>query len=807
MLADLRFACRMLWKSPVFTFLAVLTLALGIGANSAIFTLIDGLFLRGLPFAEPNRIIRIYGEAKERDMQQMPFSVPRFWHYRDGQTVFSSLAADSGMGFILTGMGVPVQLNGGIVTANYFDLLGVRPLRGRLFLPNEEEKADVALISEHFWRKQLASDPQVLGRSLTLNGVPTTIVGVIPTMPLSWFGPDCEVWTTKPFELPGMARAMLMRGVGYLRVIGRLKPGATNEEAKAALSIVQKSYAAQYPGIFDGSWAPALVNAAEDVTGNLRPAFLTLLAAVAAVLLIACSNVANLLLVRFTARRREIALRAALGASRSGLVRLFICESTILSLAAGALGLLLASWIISAAPKLAGNNVPLEPNLTLHWPVFLFTLVLSLGTGLAMGLYPAWQSSRTELANALKDGGRSMSGSRGQQRVRRGLVTAQVALSVLLLAGATLLLTSFNRLSHEKIGFRPEGIWIGGIGLPAAHYGDERSQARFVERLRAELQGMPGVESAAITDLVPLSGGVSHTPYARPDTAPPPLAQRPIAVTHGVSAGYLRTFGIPLLMGRGIEPTDDSDHPQVVLISQSSARAIFPGLNPIGRQLLLGGINGIGTLTEVVGVVGDVRSERVAKKNEVEFYRPFAQRANSFLTVALRGSGQPAMLLGTARAALDRVDRELPFIQPQTMEQVIRDSLGQQRLAMSLLGAFALLALLLALIGIYGAVAYTVEQRTGEIGLRMALGAQARDVLRLIISQGMQPVVIGLLLGLGTTFALGGLLTSQLYEVSAHSPALLAGTTFLLGTVAIAACLIPARRATRVDPIVALRYE
>ena len=507
------------------------------------------------------------------------------------------------------------------------------------------------------------------------------------------------------------------------------------------------------------------------------------------------------------ARRREIALRAALGASRSGLVRLFIFESTILSLAAGVLGLLLASWIISAAPKLAGNNVPLEPNLTLHWPVFLFTLVLSLGTGLAMGLYPAWQSSRTELANALKDGGRAMSGSRGQQRVRRGLVAAQVALSVLLLAGAALLLTSFNRLSHEKIGFRPEGIWIGGIGLPAAHYGDERSQARFVERLRAELQGMPGVESAAITDLVPLSGGVSHTPYARPDTAPPPLAQRPIAVTHGVSAGYLRTLGIPLLMGRDIEPTDDSDHPQVVLISQSSARAIFPGLNPIGRQLLLGGINGIGTLTEVVGVVGDVRSERVAKKNEVEFYRPFAQRANSFLTVALRGSGRPEMLLGTARAALDRVDRELPFIQPQTMEQVIRDSLGQQRLTMSLLGAFALLALLLALIGIYGAVAYTVEQRTGEIGLRMALGAQARDVLRLIISQGMQPVMIGLLLGLGTTFALGGLLASQLYEVSAHSPTLLAGTTFLLGTVAIAACLIPARRATRVDPIVALRYE
>jgi putative ABC transport system permease protein len=804
---DFRFAFRQLLKSPAFSLLAVLTLALGIGANSAIFTLIDGLFLRGLPFADPNRIVRIYGEAKEREMRQMPFSIPRFWHYRDGQTVFSEVAADSGMGFILTGMGEPVQLNGGIVSANYFHLLGVRPIRGRLFLPEEEENADVALVSEHFWRNRLASDPEVVGRSLTLNGVPTTIVGVIPTMPLAWFGPDCEIWTTKPFQLPGMTRALLMRGVGYLRVIGRFKPGVTNEQARAALAVVQKNYAAQYPGIFDGSWAPVLVDAAEDVTGNLRPAFLTLLAAVAAVLLIAGSNVANLLLVRFTARRREIALRAALGASRSGLVRLFILESTILSLVAGGAGLLLASWMIAAAPKLAGNNIPLEPNLTLHWPVFIFTFLLSLGTGLALGFYPAWQSSRAELANALKDGGRAVSGSRGQQRVRRGLVIAQVALSVLLLAGAALLLASFHRLSHEKIGFRPEGIWLGGIGLPAAHYGDERSQARFAERLRTEVQGVAGVETAAITDLVPLIGGVSHTPYARPDTAPPPLAQRPIAVTHGVSAGYLRTFGIPLLAGRDLAPTDDLDHPQVVLISQSSARAIFPGLNPIGRRLLLGGKDGTGTLTEVVGVVGDVRSERVAKKNEIEFYRPFAQRANSFLTLALRAPGRPEMLLGTARAALDRVDRELPFIQPQTMEQVLRDSLGQERLTMSLLGAFALLALLLALVGIYGAVAYIVEQRTGEIGLRMALGAQARDVLRLIVGQGMQPVVIGLFLGLGATLALAGLLASQLYEVSARNPTLLAGTTFLLGAVALAACLIPARRATRVDPIVALRYE
>ena len=804
---DFRFVLRQLIKAPAFSLLAILTLALGIGANSAIFSLIDGLFLRALPFNEPNRLVRIYGEAKERNMQQMPFSVPRFWHYRDGQTVFSALAADSGMAFILTGMGDPVQLNGGIVTANYFDLLGVRPIRGRLFLPDEEEKADVALISEHFWRKQLASDPQVLGRNLNLNGVPTTIVGVIPTMPISWFGPDCEVWTTKPFQLPGMTRETLMRGVGYLRVIGRLKPGLTNELARASLTAVQESYRAQYPGLFDSSWTPVVVSGTEDATGNLRPAFRTLLAAVAAVLLIACSNVANLLLVRFTSRRREIALRAALGASRGELVRLFIFESTLLSLIAGVIGLIFASWVIAAAPKLAGNNVPLDPNLTLRWPVFVFTFVISVLTGLAMGFYPASQSSRTDLANELKDGGRAISGSRGQQRMRRGLVALQVALSVMLLAGAGLLLASFVRLRHEKTGFQPERIWIGGIGLPASHYADDGTRARFVENLRGELQRMPGIEAAAITDTVPLSGGFSRTPYARTDCSAVPVTQRPIGLVHDVSPGYLRTFGIPLLAGRDLDEHDTKDHPDVVLISQNTAWTIFPRTNAIGQRLLLGGINGTGAPAVIVGIVGDIRARQLGLKDEIEFYRPFAQRPNSFLSVAIRGAGRPEMLLGTARAALDRVDRELPFIQPETMNKVIGDSLGQQRLTITLLGSFAFIALLLALVGIYGAVAYTVEQRTGEIGVRMALGAQARDVLRLIVSQGIQPVVIGLLIGLTVTLILGRFLASQLYEVSARSPALLAGTTFLLGLVALAACVIPARRATRVDPIIALHYE
>ena len=420
--------------------------------NTAIFSLVHDLFLRGLPFEEPARIVRIYGEAKERDLKQLPFSVPKFWHYRDGQNVFSSIAADWGNGFILTGMGEPVQLLGGNVTANYFDLLGVHPILGRNFLPQEEMKADVALVTESFWRKRLNSDPMVLGRSITLNGVATTIVGVLPNLPISWFGRDSEVFTVKPFDLPGLTKERLMRGVSFMRCIGRLKPGVGIKQAESAMPALAQSYREQHPETADNSWASVLVAAAEDVTGNLRPAFITLLAAVSAVLLIACSNVANLLLVRFTGRRREIALRMALGAERRGIVRLFVFESTLVSIIAGAVGLCLALWTVSVVPRLAGDNLPFENTVTLHWPVLLFTLALSLLTGLAMGLYPAWQSSRADLVDGLKDGGRAVSGSRGQQRFRRGLVAAQVGLSVVLLAGAAMLVSSFVRLSRQEAG-------------------------------------------------------------------------------------------------------------------------------------------------------------------------------------------------------------------------------------------------------------------------------------------------------------------------------------------------------------------
>src|SRR6266702_2838315 len=435
---DLKFALRQLRESPAFTLIAVITLALGIGLNTAIFSLINDLFLRGLPFKEPARVVHMYSNARERNLLELAVSAPRFQHYRDGQTIFDGFGAENVFAFTLTGLGDPVQLFGGRVTANYFDVLGVRPIRGRNFLPQEEDGTDVAMVTENFWQKRMGGDANVIGRSITLDGVPHTIVGVLPNLPFSWTGPNAEIWATKPFMIPGFSYERVMRGGGFLRVVGRLKPGMTVEQARAAMPPLEQSYRKQYPDKIDSSSVMTLKTLPEDVVGNLRPAFATLLGAVAFVLLIACSNVANLLLVRFTGRRREIALRMALGASRASVLRLFIFESLLVSAIAGAAGALLAWQLVPLVPKMAANFLPFDPEtgVSLSLPVLGFTIALSILTGVAMGIYPALQSSRTDLIEGVKEGGRGMSGSLHQHRFRKILVGAQVALSVTLLAGA-----------------------------------------------------------------------------------------------------------------------------------------------------------------------------------------------------------------------------------------------------------------------------------------------------------------------------------------------------------------------------------
>src|SRR5881398_353936 len=804
---DIRFAFRKLRQSPAFTTIAVITLALGIGLNTAIFSLINDLFLRSLPFKEPSRVVHLYGGDKARDLVDIGVSAPRYQHFRDGQTIFDDLAAENFFAFTLTGLGDPVQIFGGRLTSNYFDLLAVRPILGRNFLPQDEEGADVAVVTKNFWQKRLDGDPNVIGRSITLNGAPHTIVGVLPNLPFSWVGPAAEVWTTKPFEIAGISYERIMRGSGFLRVVGRLKPGVTLEQARAALPPLEQSYRARYPDKIDSSSVMTLKTLAEDTTGNLRPAFATLLIAVAFVLLIACSNVANLLLVRFSGRRREIALRMAIGASRRSVVRLFIFESLLVSVLAGIAGALLAWYVVPIVPKMAANFLPFDPDtrVELSLGVLGFTIVMSILTGVAMGIYPALQTSRADLVGGLKEGGRGTSGSAQQLRFRKFLIGAQVALSVTLLAGAALLITSFVRLSQQSIGYRADNLWIGFVTLPQARYPDLGSRQRFAEQTLAALRNTPGVESATMCADIPLiPAGVSNTLYTRLDGEILPIDKRAAAVFHNIAPDYLKTFGIPLLAGRDFNEHDVDGGQEVVLISQGGAKKVFGNENPIGKTLLVGSDS---TPAEIVGIVGDVRTRKIAEPDDVELYRPWEQQNFSFLSIDVRSNLSVDAVTKLVRSALATVDPGLAVALPQSMSAIVAQAVGQTRLMMWLLGIFAGVALLLASIGIYGAVAYTVEQRSGEIGVRMALGAQTMDVLRLIMAQGMKPVVVGLIAGLAAALALARLLASQLYQVSAYNPLLLSATLVILATAALLACLLPARRATRVDPIQALRTE
>ena len=808
MISDFKYALRTLVKAPGFTIIAVVTLALAIGANTAIFSLINDLFLRGLPFKEPSRIVHLFAGDKSRNLVDIPLSAPRFQHYGEGQTLFDGFAAESIFAFTLTGVGDPVQVFGGRVTPNYFDVLGVRPILGRNFRPEEEESDNVAVVTKTFWQKRLGGDPGVIGRSITLDGTPHTIVGVLPNVPALWFGPNPfvgEVWTTKPFQLPGFSYERLMRGTGFLRVIGRIKHGLSVEQVRAALPTLEQDYRTTYSTNIDSTAETSVKTLPQDVTENIRAGFATLFAAVCFVLLIACSNVANLLLVRFSGRRREIALRMAIGASRASVVRLFVWESLLVSVFAGALGAFVAWRLVPLVPKMASNFLPLEENTasSLSLEVLAFTIGLSIVTGLLMGIYPALQASNADLVGSLKEGGRGTSGSVRQQRFRKILIGAQVALSVTLLAGAALLITSFVRLTQQNLGFEPHHLWVGAINLPVAQYPDPASRQRFIDRTLAALRDTAGVESATVSSDIPLNGG-NRTLYARADREVPPTERRTNAPSHDIAPGYLKTWGIPLVAGRAFDEHDVLGGRNVCLISQTGAKKIFPNENPIGKTLL---VTSNSTPVEIVGIVGDVRSQRIAELPEMEFYVPLAQENFPFLNIAVRSNLKVDAITRLVQSTVTNIDPGIAIAIPQMMDTVVAQARGQARLMMWLLGIFAGVAVLLASIGIYAAVAYSVEQRTGEIGVRMALGAQTRDVLRLIVSQGMRPVFIGLAIGIVSAFALGRLLTSQLYEVSAHNPALLTASTILLAAIALIACLVPARRAAHVDPIQALRTQ
>jgi putative ABC transport system permease protein len=805
MMTDLRFALRQLRKSPQFTLLAVITLTLGIGLNTAIFSLINDLFLKGLPFQEPERVLHLYTRAKDRT-DDFPMSAPRFQLYKEGQTIFSGFAAENNVAATVSGLGDPFQVPVSKATANYFDVLGLRPTLGRTFLPQEEEGADVAIITDRFWKARLGGSQDVIGKALVLDGVTHTIVGVVPKMPVSWTGPNLDIWTTKPLVIPGFSHERMMRGTAFLRVIGRLKPGITLDQAKAALSTLENNYRTQFPEKIDAQSRNIIKPLPDDVTENLRPGFATLLAAVAFVLLIACSNVANLLLVRFSGRRREISLRLALGASRGSVIRLFVFESLLISLLAGILGAVLAWQLVPLVPQLAANFLPIEAGSAsaVSLPVLIFTIGLSLLTGLVMGLYPALQSSRADLVDALKEGGRGTAGSVRQQRFRKILVGAQVALSVTLLAGASLLIASFVRLSQQDPGFKTDNLWVAFTVMPQAQYPDQATRTRFAETLQTALRAAPGFQEVTLSSGFPLAGGGGATLYARAEGNVPPVAERKGAPSNDVTPGWFRSLGIPLLAGRDFNERDVADHPNVVIISKSGAKTVFGDENPIGKTLL---VTSGSVPVEIIGVVGDVRSAQLNQHNDMEFYRPLAQENFPFLTIGVRSPLPPETITRSVQSVLRGIDPQLALIQPQSFDAVLAQVMGQAKLMMVLLGVFAGVALLLATVGIYGAVAYTVEQRTGEIGVRMALGAQTMDVLRLVMGQGMKPVIFGLIVGLAAALALGRLVASQLYQTSPYNPILLSTTAAVLALAALLACLFPARRASLLNPVEALRTE
>src|SRR5438045_602173 len=553
MMTDVRFAFRQLLKAPGFTFLALITLALGIGLNTAIFSLINDLFLRGLPFKEPSRAIHVFCHFKDQTVD-FPISAPRFINFRDGQRIFDGFAGEYGIAATVTGLGDPFQVPIFKTTSNWFDVLGLRAIRGRTFLPEEEEGADVAVVTDRFWKGRLGADPNVIGRALTLDGVSHTIIGVIPKLPVSWTGPNADIWTVKPFIIPGFSHERMMRGTAFLRAVGRLKPGVTLDQARAALQLLENSYRAQYPGKIDARSGTVVKTLPEDVTENLRPGFATLLAAVTFVLLIACSNVANLLLVRFSGRRREISLRMALGATRASVLRLFVFESVLVSLLAGCLGALLAWQLVPLVPKLAANFLPIETGgaSALSLPVLAFTIALSLLTGLVMGFYPALQSSRADIVDALKEGGRGTAGSVRQQRFRKLLVGAQVALSVILLAGASLLIASFLRLSHQDPGFRTDSLWTGFTVMPQAQYPDQPTRTRFAEQLLSALRATPGLQDATLSSGFPLAGGAGATLYTKAEGNVPPVPERKGAPSNDNMPGWFHTPGNHLLAGRAL---------------------------------------------------------------------------------------------------------------------------------------------------------------------------------------------------------------------------------------------------------------
>ena len=806
LLQDLRYAARVLLKQPGFAAVAVVTLALGVGANTAIFWVVNAALLRSLPFRDPERLVQVWETTRQRDFGQREASYPDFLDWRRGEA-FESAAGYAPSFFTLAGEGGPERVRGAAVTANFFDTLGVKPARGRTFLEGEDAPGGgcVLLLSQGLWQRRYGGDEHVLGQPVATDGGSCTVVGVLPAgFSFAKLG-DAEMWTTlRPSEMQARARYW-----HWVQVVARLKPGTGLEAARAQMQTVAARIAADDPQSHAGTGI-SLVPLQEEFVGQIRPILFALLGAVGLVLLIACANVANLLLARSTVRGKEVAIRAALGASRWRLVRQLLTESVLLALAGGALGLVLALWgtdlLVAAIPQAQLAFMPYLRHLPLDTNILLFTFGLSLLTGVVFGLAPALAASRADLQGAMREGGRG-SGARRARGARDLLVVSEVALSLVLLVGAGLLLKSLARMLSVNPGFRTENLLTMTVTLPPARYADGARAAAFYQELLRRVSALPGVGGAAEVSNLPLSGDGG--------TGTPRVLGLPESATEGaeshlrtVSANYFEVMGVPLLRGRGFDERDRAEAPPVVVVNQTFAERVFRGAEPTGQRVTFK-FTANQPPFEIVGVVGDEKVTSLDARTTPVIYFPVSQGPDSRMSLVARTTADPSALAAAVRGEVRALDGEVPVFGVRTMEQVISDSRAtfMRRYPAYLIGVFACVALVLAVVGIYGVISYAVTQRTREIAIRVALGAQGRDVLRLVVGQGLLLALAGVGFGVCGALALTRLMSGLLYGVSAADPAVYCLVSLLLVTVALAACLLPARRAAKVDPMVALRYE
>lgn len=801
----------MMLKSPSISIVATIALALGIGANTAIFSVVNAVLLRPLPFPDPDSLVAIFETDNQRGQLRGSHSYPNFFDLRSQNSVFERVSAYHSGDFIMTGSGEPARLQGAVVTADLFPLLGVAPMLGRTFLSDEDKPSEsgrVVMLSQALFQKRFNSDPALINQAITLDGISFTVVGVMPAgfeFPIQ--NDPVELWTTIAGNASGSSPVTNQRGAHFLRVIGRLKAGVGSEQAQAEITAIAARLEQQYPDE-NTRKGLRLESALAALVGNVRPALLILLGAVACVLLIACANVANLLLARATSRHKEMAIRAAMGASRLRVIRQLLTESVLLSLLGGAIGLLLAVWWSDLLIALGKDDIPRAVQVGIDWRVLGFTLGVSLLTGLIFGLAPAFHSSKSELIDTLKEGGRGTSEGGRRNKVRNVLVVTELAIAVVLLVGAGLLIQSLWRLQGVNSGLQSENVLTFNVGLPEVKYKSDRQSQFFID-LKSRLESMPGVQSASTIFPLPLSGdrfSISFEIEGRP-LAP---KDHPSADFFTTGVGYFRAMGIPMIKGRDFDDRDKHGSTPVIIITETLARQHFPNEDPLGKRIHPGisSIDGEeSTMREIVGVVADVRNRGLSTEPRAAYYVPQTQIPFSQMVGVVKTTSEPRGFTPLVTKEVAAMDQDIPLFGIKSMEEYLSASVAAPRFSTTLLSIFAAVALVLTIVGLYGVMSYSVAQRTNEIGIRLALGAQSRDVLLMIVKQGSLLIGLGLGIGLLGAFAATRVIASLLFGVKAKDPFTFGAVAVLLAVVALLACYVPAWRATKVDPMKALRCD